>query len=271
MDPHDRGFTLVEVVIAIVLVGILSAVVVVGVGQLTTRGTTAACTTSADAARAAATTHLGTTGTYPTTFTQMTSATPPALTLPTGATIDATGRLATVGSWTLTLTPGTSGQPPRFSCNVPTGFSVGPTGNYYRFISSSVEWPQASTLAATYSANGNTGHLATITSAAEQTFVFGLVGPTSFAWLGARSDPGTTTFRWRGGPEDNRTFWQGPGVAAGGVAVDGAYTNWNAAGLEPNGGAGTWCVHIFANTGGGWNDQPCNWTSGQGFVVEIAG
>ena len=46
----DSGFTLVEIVIAIVLVGILSAVVVVGIGRLTEQGAAAGCAASADAA-----------------------------------------------------------------------------------------------------------------------------------------------------------------------------------------------------------------------------
>ena len=49
----DRGFTLVEILIAIVLVGILSAVVVVGIGNLTSQGSSSACKASADASRAA--------------------------------------------------------------------------------------------------------------------------------------------------------------------------------------------------------------------------
>jgi prepilin-type N-terminal cleavage/methylation domain-containing protein len=40
---RDRGFTLVEIVVAIVLVGVPAAVVVVGVGSLTATGRSAAC------------------------------------------------------------------------------------------------------------------------------------------------------------------------------------------------------------------------------------
>ncbi len=110
----DRGFTLVEVVIAIVLVGILSAVVVIGVGNLTTRGSGAACAASADAARVAATTRLATTGTAPTTFTDLTS--DGTLQLPTGTTIDPNGRRLVTSSWELVLTPGAAGTPPTFTC-----------------------------------------------------------------------------------------------------------------------------------------------------------
>ena len=102
--------------IAIVLVGILSSVVVVGVGQLTNRGSTASCAASQDAARAAATVHFGSTGSYPTTFTQMTGGSPPALTLPSGATVNGTGDLVTVGSWSLRLTPGSGSTAPTFTC-----------------------------------------------------------------------------------------------------------------------------------------------------------
>ena len=209
-DQHHRGFTLVEVVIAIVLVGILSAVVVVGVGNLTTRGTTAACTTSADAARAAATTHLGTTGTYPTTFTQMTSATPPALTLPTGATIDSTGRMATVGSWNMILVPGTGTQAPRFVCSTdaPTGFTLGPTGNIYRFVDTQLSWDAARTAAAAVLPDGRTGDLATIASAAENTFVRSLIS-TGHIWIGGADTTVEGEWRWATGPEAGNQFWNG--------------------------------------------------------------
>ena len=102
--------------IAIVLVGILSSVVVVGVGQLTSRGSTASCAASQDAARAAATVHLGSTGSYPTTFGQMTGGSSPSLTLPAGASVNASGDAATVGAWTLWMAAGSGSTPPTFTC-----------------------------------------------------------------------------------------------------------------------------------------------------------
>ena len=114
---RDGGFTLVEILIAIVLVGILSAVVVVGVGNLTSKGSTSACQASLDAARAGSVVHLTSSGAYPTTFPQMTSATPPALTMPSGVTVDvATGKIATGNGWTLTMTAGVGSAAPTFVC-----------------------------------------------------------------------------------------------------------------------------------------------------------
>ncbi len=124
---RDRGFTLVEVVIAIVLVGILSAVVVVGVGNLTSRGNTSACQASLDAARAATSVHYASnSNTWPSTFESMTTGASPALTLPTGGSFNAAaitgppavaiGNRYTMGGWTLTMTPSVSGAAPTFVC-----------------------------------------------------------------------------------------------------------------------------------------------------------
>jgi prepilin-type N-terminal cleavage/methylation domain-containing protein len=113
---RDHGFTLVEIVIAIVLVGILSAVAVVGIGALTEKGSSAACTASLDGAKAGSVVYLASNAAYPTTLAQMTAGSAPAYTLPTGVTLDGTGTVATGQGWTLTITPGTGGGPPTFSC-----------------------------------------------------------------------------------------------------------------------------------------------------------
>jgi prepilin-type N-terminal cleavage/methylation domain-containing protein len=109
----DSGFTLVEIVIAIVLVGILSAVVVVGIGRLTEQGAAAGCAASADAARAATTSYYATNLTYPATIDQLVTGTH--LTLSNGVTT--AGTTATGPGWTMTMTPGASGAPPTFTCN----------------------------------------------------------------------------------------------------------------------------------------------------------
>ena len=127
----DRGFTLVEILIAIVLVGILSGVVVVGISNLTSKGSQSACTASLDAAKAGTIVYFTSNAAYPTTLTQLTASTPTvpsALTLPSGVTINtaavttpvraAAGMQASSGtSWRLTMTAGTNGAAPTFACS----------------------------------------------------------------------------------------------------------------------------------------------------------
>jgi prepilin-type N-terminal cleavage/methylation domain-containing protein len=111
----DNGFTLVEILIAIVVVGILAAVVVIGISSLTSKGNTTACTASRDAALAGSTVHYTNNTKYPTTFTDMTTASE--LTLPSGVAIkDApTNKVVGNGTWTLTISGGDT-VPAVFTC-----------------------------------------------------------------------------------------------------------------------------------------------------------
>jgi prepilin-type N-terminal cleavage/methylation domain-containing protein len=114
---EDKGFTLVEILIAIVLVGILSAVVVVGISNLTSKGSSSACKASADAAKAGSVVYYSTNGyEYPTTFNDMTGVSPAALTLPEGVTVDSTGKIVSGDGWTLTLGGGGTTMP-TFTCS----------------------------------------------------------------------------------------------------------------------------------------------------------
>jgi general secretion pathway protein G len=109
---RDRGFTMVEILIAIVLVGILSAVVVVGVGTLTDQGEASACTASLDASKAAAVVYFAQNAAYPTSFLDMTA--DDALSAPSDVTVAAT--TLTGSGWTLTLSGGGATRP-TFVCS----------------------------------------------------------------------------------------------------------------------------------------------------------
>lgn len=100
-----------EILVAIVLVGILASVAVVVVSNLTGQGRAAACTASADAARAGATAHLTATGREPTTLQDMVdSAT---LELPEGTTLDPSQRVLLADQWQMVMNPG---PPASFVC-----------------------------------------------------------------------------------------------------------------------------------------------------------
>ena len=100
----EAGFTLVELLIAIVVVGVLTAVGILGVAGLTDKGQTSACQASMDAAKAASAVHFAKAGTYPQAFSDMTTATPPQFQVPDGVT--QTGTTLQKGThWKLTLFP----------------------------------------------------------------------------------------------------------------------------------------------------------------------
>jgi len=114
---HDSGFTLVEILIAIVLIGVLSAVAVIGVTSLTSRGSESACAASLDSAKAATVVYFAVNdNTYPANFNELTSGNDPALELPSEATIDDDGLVAATGTWKLEMTPGVGGAKPTFEC-----------------------------------------------------------------------------------------------------------------------------------------------------------
>jgi len=112
----DQGFTLVEILIAIVLVGILSVVVVIGISNLTESGSSAACKASQDAATTASRGYLASTGSYPKFLSDMTAEPKPALQLPSGYSVGSSKLSATVNDWKLTMTPGVGSAAPTFAC-----------------------------------------------------------------------------------------------------------------------------------------------------------
>ncbi len=240
--PRDRGFTLVEVVVAIVLVGILSAVVVVGVGRLTESGTAASCAASADAARAAATVHFASSGSHASTFADLTGS--GSLVLPESASVS--GNMMTAGGWRLVMTAGT---PPVFTCvgAVPVSGAVAQFDSMdsslvVRDVGGSVtQWrsvtgsrtlvPRSGVAAATYDTTGFNGRPAVTTNGASVLVDTGLSLPGDATVVALARPIGTPQrvissvsnnwlLGWWGGYEDLAHFdnWVGafPGPSAAG-------------------------------------------------------
>ncbi|MET0460104.1 MAG: type II secretion system protein, partial [Ilumatobacteraceae bacterium] len=112
---------LIEILIAIVLVGILSAVAVVGISNLVSKGSNSACTASGDAAKAASAVFFASNNRYPVDFKDLTTGTNAPMALPSGTTPNpaVVGTVAvTNGTWTLTMTPAAAGTgaAPTFGC-----------------------------------------------------------------------------------------------------------------------------------------------------------
>lgn len=143
-------------------------------------------------------------------------------------------------------------------------------GTYYEYYAGEgLTWQAAQAEAAGKSFLGTTGFLATITSAAEQTFVNGiLVGN---AWIGGTEAGSDNIWTWRGGPENNTSFWQGGSGGSGS-----GYTNW--LGGEPNNGGPTGEGYVIVGgisnpVGvGTWYDEPETGGGGafgvQGYLVD---
>ena len=118
------------------------------------------------------------------------------------------------------------------------------TGNFYEFVNTNRSWASANTNAQGRTFGGNSGYLATITSAAEFSYVVSKAGLGTRVWLGASDAAVEGEWRWTDGPEVGQQFWQGD---ASGSAVGGAYTNWT-----------------FS---GGSQSEPNNWGSGEDYLM----
>lgn len=135
-------------------------------------------------------------------------------------------------------------------------------GHYYDAIAvaGGINWNIAKTAAEGLSLSGAQGHLVTITSAAEQSFIvanlpLSLGSASQFGyWIGASNPSGANSnagYTWVTG----ETF---------------SYTNWNVG--EPNGHDGApSAIHFFGlgSTPGAWNDaNAANWNF-PGYIVEF--
>ncbi|MAE51863.1 MAG: hypothetical protein CMH27_08630 [Micavibrio sp.] len=129
-------------------------------------------------------------------------------------------------------------------------------GNFYRYYNSNVNFNTALNNAAAATLNGANGHLVTITSNTENTFVHGVRG--SHIWLAASDTDVEGQWKWIAGPESGSIF------SLGGTATAGFYERW--AGSEPNSGTGANVAYMNNNTywydqGGGSRHYVVEWES----------
>jgi Ca2+-binding RTX toxin-like protein len=118
------------------------------------------------------------------------------------------------------------------------------SNSFYKLVTGTATLAAAQAAAAATTLSGVAGHLATITSAAENARVLAVAAGNT-VWLGGSDAGAEGVWTWGAGYENGLQFWSG---AAAGSAVNGFYTNWAAG--EPNdagnadgmtmGAAGTW-------------------------------
>ncbi|MBD1852316.1 DUF4347 domain-containing protein [Cyanobacteria bacterium FACHB-502] len=130
-------------------------------------------------------------------------------------------------------------------------------GHFYEYVSGTLTWQQARDIAAQQTYFGLQGYLATVTTAAENTFITNKLGGNG--WIGGSDEEAEGTWKWVTGPES-------------GTLMSSYYTNW--ASNEPNNFGGNEDHAHFWGTGtqkGTWNDFLYNNGQIAGYVIEYGG
>jgi hypothetical protein len=147
------------------------------------------------------------------------------------------------------------------------------TEHFYEYVSSSGSWTASKSTAQNRSYFGRAGYLATMSSEAENNFIWKLMS--SDGWFGGSDEvsevnaaKGTTAFasqsaveqkwHWVTGPEKGTQFSNGA------TSVTGQYSKW--AGGEPNNAGGEHYAQFYSANSGSWNDLPN--TNLPGFICE---
>lgn len=151
------------------------------------------------------------------------------------------------------------------------------TGHFYEYVNASVDWPEARSAAAARSFFGRQGYLATITSQAENNFIWKIMN--SDAWFGASDEytlineavgyelyadqsAAEANYFWITGPEKGQQFSinNTPDV----TSFNGRYQNW-APGEPNNCCSGEHYAQIYSSGSGQWNDL---FPSSLSYIVE---
>lgn len=130
--------------------------------------------------------------------------------------------------------------------------------HYYEAVAAAVTWAEARDAAAARSYLGQPGHLVTITSAAEQTFVT-TTFPTAVSanyWIGAYQDKAAPDFSEPAGG----FHWV--------TGEPWSYTSWNSGEPNNNGGFGPPEDYVIFASNGNWNDLGTSTSTINGYVVE---
>lgn len=139
----------------------------------------------------------------------------------------------------------------------PVQWTVASGGNdhWYEYVSGPLTWGNARSAALAASFNGLQGYLATLLSAAENTFAAGVAGGV-LSWAGGSDQGVEGQWVWMDGPEAGQAF---------------TFTNWNPD--EPNNCCGGE-DYLQTNFGasGVWNDDggPGNGGQMNGYIIEYS-
>ena len=128
---------------------------------------------------------------------------------------------------------------------------MGGNDHWYEWVQTTVTWSAALEDAETRSHDGVSGYLATVTSQAENDFIYDTFASLDWIWLAGSEAGDEGNYSWRAGPEENDLIVGYTNWVSG--EPDVIPTSYYLASHRWNGGSGT-------DYTGWWDDQPAAYT-----------